>query len=49
MVTRVMAAAYAVTLLMFILYPLNKKNLEKLHQELMEQRANTDSELEIRN
>ncbi len=39
MVTRVMAAAYAVTLLMFILYPLNKKNLEKLHQELMEQRA----------
>lgn len=39
MVTRVMAVAYAVTFLMFLIYPLNKKNLAKLHEELMIKRA----------
>lgn len=41
MVTRVMAVAYAITFIMFIIYPLNKKNLEKLHEELMIKRAQT--------
>ncbi|MCD7775321.1 MAG: glycoside-pentoside-hexuronide (GPH):cation symporter [Clostridiales bacterium] len=42
MVTRVMVIAYGVTFLMFIIYPLDKKRLDKLHAELMEKRAETE-------
>ncbi len=44
MVTRVMAIAYGITFIMFLLYPLNKKNLDKLHMELMEKRSATECE-----
>lgn len=39
MITRGMTIAYAITFIMFLIYPLNKKNLVKLHEELMEKRA----------
>ncbi|MCH5191267.1 MAG: MFS transporter [Oscillospiraceae bacterium] len=39
MVTRGMAVAYTITFIMFIIYPLNKKNLAKLHEELDAKRA----------
>ena len=39
MVSRVMAIAYGITFIMFLIYPLGKKNLAKLHAELMEKRA----------
>ena len=39
MVTRVMLIAYGVTFLMFLLYPLNKKKLAKLQEELAVKRG----------
>lgn len=45
MVTRATAVAYIVTFIMFVLYPLNKKRLEKLHKEL-DARRNGNSENE---
>lgn len=38
MVTRVMAVGYFIIFVLFMLYPLNKKNLAKLQQELTEKR-----------
>lgn len=38
MVTRVTAIAYAITFILFIIYPLNKKKLEKLQEELTAKR-----------
>lgn len=38
MVTRVMAGGYFVIFILFMLYPLNKKNLAKLQEELTEKR-----------
>ena len=39
MVSRVTFIAYAVTFVMFLFYPLNKKRLEDLQAQLTEQRA----------
>ncbi len=38
MVTRVMAGGYFIIFILFLLYPLNKKNLAKLQEELTEKR-----------
>ena len=38
MVTRVMAVGYFIIFILFLLYPLNKKNLAKLQEELTEKR-----------
>jgi len=46
MVSRVTLAAYLITFIMFLIYPLDKKNLEKLHAELAEKRAIEAEELE---
>lgn len=39
MVSRVMLVAYAITFIMFLFYPLNKKKLDALHAELAVKRA----------
>ena len=44
MVTRVMLIAYAVTFVMFLLYPLNKKKLAALQEELAVKRREREAE-----
>lgn len=39
MITVGLTLAYAITFILFLLYPLNKKNLDKLHEELLVKRA----------
>ena len=46
MVTRVMAIGYAIIFILFMLYPLNKKKLETLQNELTEKRNAHLAELE---
>ena len=46
MVTRVMAIGYAIIFILFMLYPLNKKKLETLQNELAEKRNAHLAELE---
>ena len=46
MVTRVMAVGYFIIFLLFLFYPLNKKKLETLQQELAEKRSAHMAELE---
>ena len=46
MVTRVMAIGYAIIFILFMLYPLNKKKLEALQNELTEKRTAHLAELE---
>ena len=46
MVTRVMAIGYAIIFILFLLYPLNKKKLETLQNELTEKRNAHLAELE---
>jgi GPH family glycoside/pentoside/hexuronide:cation symporter len=46
MVTRVMAVGYFIIFLLFLFYPLNKKKLETLQQELAEKRSAHLAELE---
>lgn len=46
MVTRVMAIGYAIIFILFMLYPLNKKKLETLQNELAEKRSAHMAELE---
>ncbi len=47
MVTRVMAVGYFIIFLLFLFYPLNKKNLAKLQEELTEKRNAHIAQAEI--
>lgn len=46
MITIGMTLTYAITFVLFLLYPLNKKNLKKLHEELTIKRAAEAEKLE---
>ena len=47
MVTRVMLVAYGITFIMFLLYPLNKKKLAELQEELKVKRLERESAGEV--
>ena len=46
MVSRGMLIAYGVTFLMFLLYPLNKKHLQEMHEKLDAARAEREKQIE---